>query len=63
MGPDVSRRLRLQDMTAHEDGKDVSPMHQPPLSPTKYSWHSYLLEAELTPGPQYGQKDYVNEIF
>jgi len=51
MGPKGSRRLRLQDMTAHEGGKDVSPMHRPPLPPRKYSWHLYLLEAELTPGP------------
>jgi len=25
----------------------------------KYSWYSYLLEAESTPGPQCGWKDYV----
>ena len=26
--------------------------------PKKYSWYSFLLEAESTPGPQCGQKDY-----
>jgi hypothetical protein len=31
--------------------------------PRKYSWYSFLLEAESTPGPQCGQKDYVNEKF
>jgi len=36
---------------AHEGGKVVSPTHRPPLLPRKYSWYSYLLEAESTPGP------------
>ena len=26
-------------------------MHRPPLPPGKYPWYSFLLEAELTPGP------------
>jgi hypothetical protein len=25
-------------------------MHRPPLPPMKYSWYSFLLEAESTPG-------------
>jgi hypothetical protein len=29
----------------------------------KYSWYSFLLEAEFTPGPKCGRKDYVNEKF
>jgi hypothetical protein len=29
----------------------------------KYSWYSFLLEAESTPGPLCGRKDYVNEKF
>jgi hypothetical protein len=33
------------------------------LPPRKYSWYSFLLEAESTPGPQCGRKDYVNEKF
>jgi hypothetical protein len=37
--------------SAHEGGKVVSPMHRPPLPPRKYSWYSFLLEAESTPGP------------
>jgi hypothetical protein len=30
--------------------KVVSPMHRPLLSPRKYSWYSFLLEAESTTG-------------
>jgi len=29
----------------------------------KYFWYSFLLEAESTPGPYCGRKDYVNEKF
>jgi len=52
-GPEGSRRLRLPDFmtTAHEGGKFVSPTDWPPLPPRKYSWHSFLLEAESTTGP------------
>ena len=49
--------------STHEGGKVVSPTHRPPLSPRKYSWYSFLLEAESTPGSQCGQKGYVNEKF
>ena len=31
--------------SVHEDGKDVSPTHRPPLLPRKYSWFLFLLEA------------------
>jgi hypothetical protein len=57
------RRLRLPDFnkSAQEGGKVVSPTHRPPLLPRKYSWYSFLLEAESTPGSQCGRKDYVNE--
>ena len=47
-GSQISRHL------AHEGGKVVSPMHQPSLPPRKYSWYSFLLEAESTPGPCHG---------
>ena len=30
-------------------------MHRPSLPPRKYSWYSFLLEAESTPGPQCGR--------
>ena len=49
--------------SSHEGGKVVSPTHRPPLTPKKYSWYSFLLEAESTPGTQWGRKDYVNEKF
>jgi len=39
-------RLRIPDFKAHEGGKVVSPTHRPPLSSCKYSWYSFLLEAE-----------------
>ena len=53
-GPEGSRRLRLPDFKTigtHEGGKVVSPTHRSPLPPRKYSWYSFLLEAESTPGP------------
>jgi hypothetical protein len=42
---------QISRQSAHEGGKVVSPTHQPPLPPRKYSWYSFLLEAESTPGP------------
>jgi len=30
------------------------------FTPRKYSWYSFLLEAESTPGPQCDRKDYVS---
>ena len=52
-GPESSRKLRFPDfMTMAQDGgKVVSLTHRPPLPPRKYSWYSFLLEAESTPGP------------
>ena len=35
----------------------------PPPLPRKYSWYSFLLEAESTPVPYCGRKDYFNEEF
>ena len=55
--------IQISRPSAHEGGKGVSPMHQPPLPPRKYSWYSFVLEAESIPGPQCGRKDYVNEKF
>ena len=52
--PEGSRRLRLPDVStqsAHDGCKVVGPMHRPPLPPKKYSWYSFLLEAESSPGP------------
>jgi hypothetical protein len=37
------------------------PTHRPPLLPRRYPCYWFLLEAESTPGPYCGRKDYVNE--
>ena len=52
-GLEGSRKLRLPDFktTAYDGGKVVSLTHRPPFTPRKYTWYSYLLEAESTPGP------------
>ena len=54
---------QISRQSAHEGGKVVSPTHRPPLLPTIYSWYSFPLEAESTPGPKCDWKDYVNEKF
>ena len=45
--PEGSRKLRFPDFitTAQDGGKVVS------LTPRKYTWYSFLLEAESSPGP------------
>ena len=40
----------ISRQSAHDGDKVVSPTHRPPLPPRKYSWYSFLLEAESTPG-------------
>jgi hypothetical protein len=52
-GPEGSRKLRFPDFmtTALDGSKVVSHTHRPPLPPSKYTWYSFLLEAESTPGP------------
>ena len=52
--------LRFHD-NRHKKVK-VKPYTLAAFTPRKYSWYSFLLEAKLTPGPQCGQRDYVNEI-
>ena len=52
---------QISRQPAHEDGKVVSCTYRPPLPHRRYPWYSFLLEAESTPGPQDGRKDYVNE--
>jgi len=51
--PEGSRKLRFPDFvtTAQDGGKVASLKHRPPLTPSKYSWYSFLLDAESTPGP------------
>jgi len=52
-GAEGSRKLRFPDFmkTAQDGGKVVSFTERPLLTPRKYSWYSFLLEAESTPGP------------
>jgi len=45
------------------EGKVVSLTHRPLFTPKKYSWYSFLLEAESIPGPKCDRKDYVDEKF
>ena len=61
--PESYRSLSLPDFKTHEGGKIVSPRHRPPLPTRKYSWYSFLLEADSTPGQHCGRKDYVNDKF
>jgi len=51
--PEGSRKLRFPDYvtTAQDGGKVVSLTHRPLFTPRKYSWYSFLLEDESTPGP------------
>jgi len=43
-----SRKIRFPDFmtTAQDGGKVVSLTHRPLFTPRKYSWYSFLLEAE-----------------
>ena len=45
------RFLRFHDNGTQEGGKVVSSAYRPHLPPGKFSWYSFLLEAESTPGP------------
>ena len=61
IGPEGSRKLRFPDFvtTAQDGGKVVSLTHRLPLPLRKYSWHSFLLEAESTTGPC-DRKDFMS---
>jgi hypothetical protein len=52
-GPQGCERSRVPHLLDNwlTDGGDVSLMCQPPFTPQEDSWYSFLLEAELTPGP------------
>ena len=60
-GPEGSRKLRFPDFvtTAQNGGKVVSLTHRPPFTPTRYSWHSFLLEAESILGPYCDRKNFM----
>jgi len=48
IAPEGSRKLRFPDFVtmAQDGGKVVSLTCRPPLPPGKYTWYSFLLEAE-----------------
>jgi hypothetical protein len=50
----------FSDIRLTDGGKVVSPTRRPLFTPQEDSWYSFLLEAESTPRPQCGWKDYVN---
>ena len=45
-GPEGSRKLRFPDFVTAQNGGRLSA-----FNPRKYSWYSFLLEAESTPVP------------
>ena len=57
-GPDRSRKLRLLDfLTTAQYGGRLSALRTGRLYPQGYSWYSFSLEAESTPGPWFGRKE------
>ena len=52
---------QISTQSALESGKVVTPMHWPPSPSRKYSWYTFLLEAESTPGPECGWKYYFDQ--
>jgi hypothetical protein len=52
-GPEGSSRLRLPDFMTIGTGRwqGCQPYAPAVFTPRKYSWYSFLLEAESTPGP------------
>ena len=50
--PKGSKKLRLPDfVTTVQAGLGCQPYAPAAFTPRKYSWYSFLLEAESTPGP------------
>ena len=59
-GPQGTRKVEapgISKKSEYESDKAVSPKHRPLLPPRMYTWFSFLLEVEATPGPQCGRKD------
>ena len=51
-GPEGSRKLRFPDfMTTAQNVLRLSALRTAAFTPRKYSWYSFLLEAESNPGP------------
>jgi hypothetical protein len=49
-GCEMSRLQHFLDNWLTDGGKLVSLMHQPPFTPQKHFWYSFMLEAESTVG-------------
>ena len=57
-GPEGSRKLRLLDfLTTAQYGGSLSALRTGRLYPQGYSWYSFSLGAESTPGPRFGRKE------
>jgi len=58
-GPEDSRKLRFPDfvITAQDGGRSYAPAA---FTPRKYSWYSFVLEAESTPGPWCDRRDFMS---
>ena len=57
-GPEGSRKLRLPDfMTTARYGGRLSASRTGRLYPKEYSWYSFSLGAESTPGPRFRRKE------
>ena len=50
-GPEGSRKIRFPDFMTPQDGGKVKPYAPAAFTPRKYTWYSFLLEAESNPGP------------
>jgi hypothetical protein len=56
-GCERSRLIHLSENRLTDGGEVVSLMRRPPFTHLEYSWYSFPLEVESTPGPQCGWKD------
>ena len=56
----VRRRFPDFVTTGHRMVVGCQPYPPAAFTPRKYSWYSFLLQAESTPGPQCDQKDFMS---
>jgi hypothetical protein len=60
---DRPRGFQEVEAPRFQDNRHMKVVRLSVIPPRKYSWYSFLLEAESTPGTQCSRKDYVNEKF